>query len=112
MIYFSAIYLFFAVATFGHLFRETPKFKYRHLAAAAAWPLYWIIIHGVAGSMRTLYAVTGETIYFSVGLFTAGFFLARNSHLCTDYLSCGWLALETAAVFLGFPFYWGWLWAN
>lgn len=112
MIYFLGLYSFFALVTFGHLYRSVPHLANRHFAAAIGWPAYWIVVHGVSGTIRTVYATEGETFIVFFALFTLGHFFSHTQDRCMDAASCGWLTLKAVAVFIGFPFYWGWLWST
>jgi hypothetical protein len=50
-------YAFFAIVTFGHLYRHSNLRKSRAqqlkmLALALAWPVYWLVAHGVIDTLR------------------------------------------------------------
>jgi hypothetical protein len=113
------IYAFFTVVTFGHLYRTSSVLHTaRNVALSLGWPAYWIVSRGVGQSLRVFFAcigIEGEHITwlsFSAGIFTAGFFTARNWGTCTDALSCSLLTVKAAALLPGFPFYWGWILAS
>jgi hypothetical protein len=59
-----ATYAFFAVATFGHLYRHSNlrrslPTQLKMLTLAMLWPVYWLVAHGVGGTLRRAVEATG-----------------------------------------------------
>jgi hypothetical protein len=56
----AAAYAFFAIATFGHLYRHStlrrslPR-QLEMLTLATLWPVYWLVAHGVANTLRVAF---------------------------------------------------------
>jgi hypothetical protein len=119
----AAAYLFFALVTFGHLYRNTDRTsKAILLGASALWPVYWIVTRGVTETgvisgraVRSIFVGLGLSeefstfIIFFIALFTGGYVLAKHWPSCTTAMDCSGVAVKAAAAVLGFPFYWGWL---
>lgn len=81
-------YVLFAVATFGHLFRSgdhSAKRLMRCAAVAIAWPLYWIIIHGVRNTIQAVGTDFFLSCYGVAGFFTLAYYIGMNVADCAGW---------------------------
>jgi hypothetical protein len=68
-----AVYLFVALVTFGFLFRNGKaglKSRAVQTVAAVLWPVYWVTIHGLVGTISLAINQTGLVIRLVIELVT------------------------------------------
>ncbi len=92
-----SIYIFYIVVTFGFLYRHGQK-SIRHrtiyLFAAIAWPLYWIVTHGLSATVREFFGFFAKlenqivAIYGIGSVLLPGVYVGLNWGNCSGFSGC------------------------
>lgn len=119
MIPFSALYVFFAVVTFGHLYRSRlGKPLPRDVLYSLAWPAWWLVSHGVGGTLEiAIAAITPQDnklfwIALCAWLFTGSYYFTKAWPACEGAISCSAVIIKMVVATPLFPLFWGWEIAN
>jgi hypothetical protein len=115
--FFSVFYIFFAIATFGHLYRHrSGKPRPQDFLFAVIWPVWWLVSHGFGGTMK----VVSDAVSFPfqnddfslaillIWLFTAGYYLGGAWPACSGVVACSAVVAKAAAFMPLFALFWGW----
>jgi hypothetical protein len=108
------VYVAGALLTFGKFYRDYKgALRPRHVAYAAAWPVWWLASVGLGGTLDAIGEATWGTEYrwlvsFSIGVFTAGYYLSENWSTCSGGACAGVLMKATALLITPVNLiYWG-----